>query len=186
MVAKGNLICYLVFMEEKPKKFYWHANTSSGGTLSLGLDFQGELSKKDKEDALAHGLDECYKNMEQQGYIPHHARLMSSRDIAKEYGKSRQYWEKLLSEGKILYKETSAGRITTNLWIAGYLGNKEEVDQYVKDVRTVRETIDESEKKNGAVVCPVCGQHRFEFHVNANFNTNGVCRSCGFHIHTTI
>ena len=45
---------------KKQSKFYWHANTSSGGTLSLGLNFEGELSKKQKETLLASGITYFY------------------------------------------------------------------------------------------------------------------------------
>lgn len=181
-VAFGNHVCYHEFMNKKPKKFYWHASTSSGGTLSLSLDFESELSKKDKESALAKGLMLAYKFMEKNGYIPFKAQLLSSRDIAEKYGKSRQYWEKLLNEGKILYKETSAGRITTDLWIKGYLGSKEEVDKYVKNVRSVIKSINESGRKAGTVTCPACGVGRFEFFVNTGGNTNGICRDCNLHV----
>lgn len=170
-------------MEDKVK-FYWHASTSSGGTLSLSLSFDGKLEKKQKEKMLALGLHEAYKQMEEKGYIPFNARLMSSRDIAEEYGNTRQYWEKLLNEGKILYKETSAGRITTNLWVKGYLGNRDEVNKYVRDVRQVLKTIADSSKKHGSVECPVCSAQRFEYHVNPQ-QTNGICRACGFYVHTT-
>ena len=166
-------------------KFYWHATTSSGGTLSMSLGFEGSLDKKQKEKLLAHGLHEAYVHMEEQGFIPFNARLMSSRDIAQEYGNSRQYWEKLLNEGKILYKETSAGRITTDLWVKGYLGNKDEVNGYVRDVRSVLKTIDESGRKNGNVECPACGATCFEYYVNPT-HTNGICRACGFYVHTTV
>jgi len=175
-------------MNEKPKKFYWHANTSSGGTLSLGLDIEGELSKNDKERILADAISKCYQHMEGRGFIPFNAQLMSSRDIAEKHGKTRQYWEKLLNEGKILYKETSAGRITTDLWVQGYLGNKEQVDKYVKNVRSVLKTISKSGNKQGwwqKIDCPVCGQNTFEFAINIGGNINGICRNCSFHIHTT-
>jgi len=171
-------------MDSKPKKFYWHANVSSGGTLSISVDFEEDFSKEEKRGALAEGLREAYKLMEKRGYIPTNARLMSSRDIAEEYGKSRQYWEKLLNEGKILYKETSAGRITTDLWVKGYLGNKEEVDKYVKDVRNVLGFIREAKRRSGTVMCPICLEKKFEFARNYGGNTNGICRACGFYVHT--
>jgi hypothetical protein len=171
-------------MDKKPRKFHWHANANSGGTLSLSLHYENSVSKKEKEMALAHGLEECLKFMENQGYIPFSAQLMSSRDIANKYGKTRQYWEKLLNEGRILYKETAAGRITTDLWMNGYLGNKEDVDKYVKDVREVLDTINKTDKKNGTVHCAVCKENRFEFYVNLNSGTNGICRVCGFHVYT--
>lgn len=175
---------------EQQKKFYWHANTSSGGTLSLGVNFEGEFSKEQKEKVLAEAIEQCKEQMENNGYIPHNAQLMSSRDISDKYGKSRQYWEKLLNEGKILYKETSAGRITTDLWVQGYIGNPEEVNKYVKNVKIVLKTVNDLEHKDRMwrqVECPVCGQNTFSFAVNVGGNTNGVCRnmSCGFHVHTT-
>lgn len=172
-------------MAKKPPKFLWRANASSGGTLNLLIDLKGQFTKKDKELALAQAIKQCQKFMEKKGYIPHDAKLLSSRDIARHYGKTRQYWEKLLNEGKILYKETSAGRITTNLWIQGYLGDKDRVDGYVKNVRAVLVRIKESDQNWGSVVCPVCTKDRFEFYVNKPGSTNGVCRSCGFHVHTT-
>jgi hypothetical protein len=171
-------------MKKNLKGFYWHAIASSGGTLSLDVGVQQLKSKSERISALADALKQATKCMEERGYIPFEARLMSSRDIAEEYGKTRQYWEKLLSEGKILYKETSAGRITTNLWVKGYLGNKAEVDKYVKRVRALLQRINESGRKSGSVVCSVCEKGRFEFYVNTNSSTNGICRACGFHVHT--
>ncbi len=181
---KQPLFVIIQHMKEMPKKFYWTANTSSGGTLSLSLHYEGVLSKKQKEQALAHGLKAAHRHMEEQGYIPFEARLMSSSDIADEFGKTRQYWEKLLNEGKILYKETSAGRITTDVWVNGYIGKKEEVDGYVKNVKKVLESITVFGKKNGSVGCPICHKVRFEFFVNTGSNINGVCRACGFYVHT--
>ena len=165
-------------------KFHWSAMTSSGGTLSLDLGITGAATKAQKESMLAEALKDAQLSMEQQGYIPGNARLMSPRDIAAEYGNTRQYWEKLLNEGKILYKETSAGRITTNLWVRGYLGNREEVNEYVRSVRNVLKTIDRFGKKNGRILCPVCDEERFEFYVNYA-HVSGVCRGCGFYVHAT-
>lgn len=172
-------------MKQATNKFYWHANTSSGGTLSLGINFEGTYTKNEKEKALADALMKCYEFMSNKGYIPFDAKLLSSRDIAKKYGYTRQYWEKLLNEGKILYKETSAGRITTDLWVNGYLGNKEEVDGYVKNVKKILEKIKEDKRNSGTIICTDCGEKNFQYHVNIGGNTNGICRSCHFHIHTT-
>jgi hypothetical protein len=169
---------------DKQAKFYWHANKSSGGNLSIGISFEGQLSQQDKVSALADVIGECQKSMEQEGFIPHDAHLMSSSDISEKYGKSRQYWEKLISEGKIRYKETSAGRITTDLWIKGYLGNKEEVDRYVKNVQQQLTKIEAAKKRSGTLICTVCGEERFEYYTNTD-NINGICRACGFYIHTT-
>ena len=172
-------------MTEKPKKFYWHAKTSSGGTLSLRLNFEEDVKKKIKESVLADVLVQSIKFMEESGYIPYDAELMSSRDIAQTYGKTRQYWEKLLNEGKILYKETSAGRVTTNLWVNGYLGNKPNVDKYVKDVKKAINSISQTKKHSDKIICPVCDANELNFFVNQGGSTNGICHSCGFHIYTT-
>ncbi|MBI2638661.1 hypothetical protein HYW83_03670 [Candidatus Peregrinibacteria bacterium] len=173
-------------MNQSPSKFYWHANASSGGTLSLSLKLEGEFSKNDRETAIASTLVQCYKFMKNKGYISFDAKLLSSRDIAEQFGRSRQYWEKLLSEGKILYKETSAGRITTNLWVNGYLGNKEKVNEYVRNAKKMLNIIHESKKRSGNITCAQCGEDNFQYHININgnaSNTNGICRSCNFHIH---
>lgn len=170
---------------EDKRKFYWHANTSSGGTLSLSLDLEGEYTKEEKESALAEGLRACAENMKERGYIAHDTQIMSSSDIAKEYGKTRQYWEKLLNEGKIHYRETSAGRITTNLWVQGYLNDREQVNKYTRNVKEVLLTIDATGRVNGRVVCPVCSEEHFEFCVNVDANINGICRACNFYVHTT-
>jgi len=171
--------------ESIKKKFYWHANTSSGGTLSLMVDFDGDFTKEEREKSLASAIDQCCEFMEKKGYIPLKSNLLSSRDIAGKYGKTRQYWEKLLNEGKILYKETSAGRITTDLWVEGYLRNKEEVDRYVKNVRGVIDSIGKLDSNFSTTKCPVCQKKDFDFAVNGDRNINGICRSCGFHVHTT-
>ncbi|MBP7058340.1 hypothetical protein KBB06_03320 [Candidatus Gracilibacteria bacterium] len=171
-------------MNELPKKFYWQATTTSGGNLSLDVSFEGALSKSEKETSLAGAISQCQKFMENKGYIPLNAKLLSSRDIASEFGSTRQYWEKLLNEGKILYKETSAGRITTDLWVQGYMGNKEEVDKYVKNCRKALQVIREHGKKHAIIACPICGEQTFSFHVNEGGNTNGLCRSCNFYLTT--
>ena len=41
----------------------------------------------------------------------------SAKDIAGVYGKSHQYWSKLLKKGMIRSENTSAGRITTQSWL---------------------------------------------------------------------
>lgn len=166
-------------------KVYWHAGMSSGGTLSLALEIRGEISRQAKEGELANALVQCYKAMKKSGYIPVDAQVLSSRDIADNYGKSRQYWEKLLREGKILYRETRAGRITTDLWIDGYLKDKEAVDIYVKHVRESLRRINATNRHSGIIDCSACGESKFSFAINQGCNTNGGCQECGFHIHTT-
>ena len=81
-------------MEIKDRKIYWHANTSSGGTLSLGVDLEDRFTRNEKEKIIADAIKACYESMEELGYIPFNAKVMSSRDIAERFGKSRQYWQK--------------------------------------------------------------------------------------------
>src|SRR3989344_8260894 len=117
------------------KKYSWHAGVSSEGTLDLELYFPDnkEITKEEKERALAEGLHQTKEYMLSKGYLVPDARFMSSSDLAEEYGYTRQYWEKLINQGKIPYKHTSAGRITTDLWVKGYLNNRDKVDEYVKN-----------------------------------------------------
>ena len=171
-------------MNQMAKKFYWHANMSSGGTLSLDINCEGSLSKNEKEKALAGTLSQCYKFMSDKGYIPFDAKLLSSRDIAEKYGHTRQYWEKLLNEGKIHYKETSAGRITTDLWVNGYLGEKEKVDGYVRNVKKMMKFIYEAKNRYDNLICAQCGNKSFHFNMNIGGNLNGLCRDCNFYIYT--
>lgn len=171
-------------MNQIPTKIYWHADTSSGGTLSLDLDFEGNLSKAEKEKHLAGALEQCVSLMSKNGHIPFSARLLSSSDIAEEYGNTRQYWEKLLNEGKILYKETSAGRITTDLWVTGYLRNREEVNGYVRNIKKILKSINESPGQSGAIDCMQCGESNFQYHKNTGGHINGCCRSCNFYVYT--
>jgi len=172
--------------DKKSKEFHWHASVSSGGTLDLSLYFPNkEITKEDKERALASALVQAKKFMLGKGYLLPDTRFMSSSNVAREYGHTRQYWEKLLKEGKIPYKETAAGRITTDLWVKGYLNNKEKVDEYVRNRNKVISKIQKETRKIGTVECPHCKEERFEYAVNVN-SINGICRaSCGFRIHTT-
>jgi hypothetical protein len=174
--------------ENISKKFHWQALASSGGTLQLSLYFPDlkELDKDKKEKALASALTSCHKFMLSKGYIPPEANFMSPSDVAKEYGKTRQYWEKLINEGKIPYKETSAGRITTDLWVQGYLDNREAVDEYTRNCNRVIQSILSQKRNQGRIECPKCGKLTFDYNVNIN-NINGLCRAeCGFRIHTII
>jgi hypothetical protein len=114
------------------------------------------------------------------------ARFMSSSDVAEEYGHTRQYWEKLINEGKIPYKETSAGRITTDLWVKGYLNNREKVDEYVRNTNKIIKEIIAGKKSNGKIRCPQCGSAEFDYFINAD-RVNGICRAgCGFRINNTV
>ncbi len=170
---------------DKSKKFHWYAATSSEGILELSLYFPNKnITKEEKEEALALALVQSKSFMLSKGYLLPNAHFMSSSDIAEKHGHTRQYWEKLLKEGKIPYKETSAGRITTDLWVQGYLNNKEKVDEYIRERNKVISTIQKENRKRGQVKCPHCGEHKFDYNINAH-NINGLCRAdCGFRIHT--
>lgn len=176
--------------KNESKNFHWQASVNSEGTLELSLYFPEEqieqLTKEKKEFAIAQGLSQSHKFMLSKGYLSPDCRFLSSSDIAQEYGHTRQYWEKLINEGKIPYKETSAGRITTNLWVQGYLNNKEKVDEYIRNRNKVVDLILKEKNKIGKTICPQCKESSFEYAVNIN-SVNGICRArCGFRIDTTI
>lgn len=175
-------------MDKKPKYDYsWQSHISSGGTLSLDLYFPNKnVTKEQKEMALAESLRQNREAMLSKGYLPPDARFMSPTDLSEEHGHTRQYWEKLINEGKIPYKETSAGRITTDLWVRGYLDNKEKVDEYIRNRNKVVSIVLSQKTKMGKVRCPKCGEEEFSYAVNTD-SMNGICRaSCGFRTHTTI
>lgn len=169
-----------------PYDYIWHSTVSNEGTLSLELYFPDKkATKEQKMLALAESLRQNRDNMLSRGYLTPNSRFMSSRDVAEEYGHTRQYWEKLLNEGKIPFKETSAGRITTDLWVQGYLNNKKEVDRYIRDRNKIVATILDGKKKHGRITCPNCGEVQFDYNVNYQ-SINGLCRArCGFRINTT-
>jgi len=170
------------------KKYNWHAGVSSEGTLALELCFPDgiKITKEQKETILAETLLRSKEFMLSKGYLMPDARFLSSSDMAKEYGHTRQYWEKLINEGKIIYKETSAGRITTDLWVRGYLNNREKVDEYIRNKNKIVKIILAGEKRSGKTTCPQCEKPEFDYFVNSN-SINGLCRAgCGFRIHTTI
>lgn len=167
--------------------YHWHSSVSSEGTLSLSLYFPNKnVTKEQKQMALAESLRQNREAMLSSGYLPPDSRFMSSSDVSNQHGHTRQYWEKLLNEGKIPYKETSAGRITTDLWVQGYLNNREEVDEYIRNRNKIIEIILAQKKKSGRVECPSCGKNEFDYAVNIN-SANGICRAgCGFRVNTTI
>jgi hypothetical protein len=170
--------------EKDPRKYYWNIHASSEGTMGLHLHFPFKISKQDKEREIARGLAQAQEFMLTQGYLPPRSEFMSPSDASQRFGKTRQYWEKLLNEGKIPYKETSAGMITTDLWIQGYLNNKEAVDEYVRLRNQAIRDIEADGRRWGKIVCPKCKEKDFDFNVNTN-NINGLCRAgCGFRIHT--
>ena len=54
-----------------------------------------------------------YKPSTKEGYINANLPWFSSTDLHKTFGLSRQYWEKLIKQGKLLSSKTSAGSIVT-------------------------------------------------------------------------
>jgi|GEM_PF-2241413 len=167
------------------KKFGWNGMMSSGGRLHLSLYFENpeEITEDDVLGAAAQSISDGAKTMEQQGYIPLSARLMSSREIADEYGFTRQYWEKLLREGKLPYYQTAAGRITIDLWITGYLQNKEKVDEYARNLKKIVNVIKDlrREKRHPQhITCPNCSEETLRYSDN-KAELNGLCDAhCGF------
>lgn len=45
-------------------------------------------------------------------------------DIAKKYGKTRQWWHKLMRQGKLKYHQTAAGKITLQKYLDEYFHSK--------------------------------------------------------------
>jgi hypothetical protein len=162
-------------------KYSWHAGINSGGNLSLMLSVPSGTTADEKEMALAKGISESVKVMREKGYLSPESRFMTSTDLSNDYGFTRQYWEKLLKEGKILYKEAAAGMITTDIWVQGYLSNKETVDRYARNCKSVAAKIKELKSRHGVTTCTDCGADRFEYNKNVS-STNGLCRACGFRI----
>lgn len=184
----GTIVPVMVKDKSQKKKadYSWRAIISSAGTLDLDVSFLNKkLSAENKNKALAGALVQSYDAMLKKGYASD-TRFLSPRDVARQYGNTRQYWQKLLNEKKIHYKETSAGRITTNLWVEGYLNNKEKVDKYLRNEKRVLRLIKKDGHKFGVVKCSACGEKKFNYHININDNINGLCRNndCGFRIHT--
>ncbi|KKQ68221.1 MAG: hypothetical protein US89_C0009G0034 [Candidatus Peregrinibacteria bacterium GW2011_GWF2_38_29] len=161
-------------------------NMNSGGRTSFDLLFNGDFSKDEKEKVIADHLAAITGLMLDQGYIG----FLSASDIAEKYGRSRQFWEKLLREGKILYQQTKSGKITTNLWVEAYLRKDEEIEKYVKAMKEMRKVIikreDRQGVKYGPITCTWCGKETFEYSYNQGRNINGVCRApgCNFQIVT--
>lgn len=168
-------------LDPQKLKYSWHAGINTGGDLSLMLTVHEELTRDQKEKALATGISESVKVMREKGYLQPEARFMTSSDLSSGYGFTRQYWEKLLKEGKILYKQAAGGMITTDIWVQGYLSNKEKVDRYAKNCKTSVRKIIAEKLRHGTIICTDCGENRFEYNKNSA-NVNGLCRVCGFRV----
>jgi len=50
--------------------------------------------------------------------------MFSASDLSDTFGKSKQYWSKLMRTGKLESKSTSAGRITTTLGVIKWFNTK--------------------------------------------------------------
>ncbi len=177
-------------MEPKNWTYRMSGMTSSGGDASLSINFKDEKSSKNEgEMALAIELEKITQFMFDKGYI----QMMSPSDLSKRYGKTRQYWEKLIKEGKIPYQRTASGAITTNIWVEGYLRNKEEVDKYANALRKISAAISEVHTGNDntreiKLTCPYCKNLAFEYCYNRGGEVSGSCRTptCDFRINTII
>ncbi len=161
---------------------------SNDGRLHLHLYFEkpDEANQDMTLGAAAESIRLSVNEMEKKGYIPPNARLMSSREIADTYGFTRQYWEKLLREGKLPYYQTAAGRITVDLWVEGYIQNREKVDEYVRWQKSAVKQASAAKSSYEPIDCPKCGNRTLRFARNSN-EVNGVCdSSCGFQFTSTV
>jgi len=144
-----------------------------------GAKFSAEEMLGMQSDALA----QITLVMERKGYI----RFISPSEIEKTYGGFRQHWERLLREGRVKFIETSAGRMTIDLWIEQYLQNKEEIDKYCRMKNKVLKEIMERADRSCTLVCPMCGERQLDCIYNIFlkpvkgevYNANGVCRHHG-------
>lgn len=174
-------------MDQKDTSYYMSGITNSGGSASLDIDFQGpSVSKTEEEKVLAIELMKITQFMFDKGYI----RFMSSSDLSRNYGRSRQYWEKLIKEGKIPYQKTASGSITTNVWVEGYL-QEEKVEKYSKALLKIRNEIIKRHGRDTYIremqlECPYCKNTTFDYNYNNGSSIQGLCRSpgCDFQIHT--
>lgn len=72
-------------------------------------------------------INQCYGVLDALGnHLLHNEVFMSPTDIAKKYGKSRQWWNKLMRQGRIKYQQTSAGKITLESYVVNYLNKRKE------------------------------------------------------------
>ena len=93
-----------------------------------------------------------------------------------------------LREGKIKYVQTSAGRITIDLWVEGYLQNQEEVERYCRHVNKVLKIIKSKKERSLQLDCPQFGNRSLSCAYNITqwsypkdkCNANGVCGKCDF------
>ncbi|MBN2100589.1 TFIIB-type zinc ribbon-containing protein [Candidatus Dojkabacteria bacterium] len=157
----------------------------SNGWASLNYYFSDKSFKKlteiEKLRILSKSLEAVSKLMLEKGYI----KFLSTSDISKLYGKSRQYWERLLKEGRLPYQQTSAGKITLNLWVEGFLeGNK----NYTSKMNWARSLIIKkhklTNKDSGFVMCPNCNRKSLGYNYNRGTHINASCTRCRFRIDT--
>ncbi len=181
---------------QKKIKYGWSGNISSEGTLNLDVSFLPDKQKVEQDllyAILAEAIQGSVKLMEEKGYVSlSELRLMSSREMAEEYGNSRQYWEKLLREGKIPFYQTAAGRISLDLYVEAYITKKEDVDRYTNNIRKVVRQMKESKEAVSILrktQCPSCKEQTLDYNWNKSAHeANGICRSnnCDFRFMTSI
>jgi hypothetical protein len=132
-------------------------------------------NRKDIDDIIANFILDVKGQMAYKGYL---------KIKEDDYGNDKQYWKELLK--KIPYKEVSTNHFAVNLWIPGYLNNEVEISKYFLNIDKVIKSINENKKGWGRVICPNCGEEKFEYSAQ-NDRADGLCRNnCGFRIHTYI
>lgn len=174
------------------KEGSYHAVTSNAGSASftIHLDPDKPLTHAHLCAYLADTTEQVYRFMLEKNYVPkqlpHDVGFKTPQDIAKEHGSTRQYWEKLFKEGKIPYRATSAGKISTHIWVNAYLKNKKEIDAYTLCLRSLRNTIEKTDRWKGHILCPHCRTpESFSFHHNkTSHHISGFCSNieCRFSV----
>jgi hypothetical protein len=163
----------------------YHGMITSDGSASLSYIFSDpkiaeKLTDEEKVHILSKVLSNLSKVMLDKGYI----RLQSVSDLSATYGKSRQYWEKLLTSGKIPYHQTAAGKITLNLWVEGYLSGEEYPVHALLARKAIIKKFKENGKSTGIIACPRCKSETLRYHYNQGQHINGLCQNCHFHLDT--
>ena len=78
------------------------------------------MAKNKEQKAINKLREQIAPSLIWQGYINTALPWYSPKDLAKFLGKSRQYWCKLIKQGKLKSYKTSAGPIITTEQLAEY------------------------------------------------------------------
>ncbi len=143
------------------------------GNVSVKIVFDGILEREEKTLLLAQGLLEAQRYLREKGWL----------DKAGDFPAIFEYWHKIISENKLPYGEDSQfGSFQASVWLPGYLGNEQEVADYIRKVNEALAQIAFAQKNEERITCPRCGKVPFEY-VVSSFTISGICKNgCGFRL----